>query len=143
MKRSIEFELQQSVDHRDVLFQFDARPFLSLMDVESEYIAISNPLKEDISLENYVLVDSKRLHVLKFPAETLVPANSVLHVYTCPGGNHQARFNEPNVLWTNNDGTLRRKEVLHNREPLPFAVAPLLTSPSSLSALHDAALRPQ
>jgi hypothetical protein len=84
--------------------------------VEEEYLTISNPLDEEVCVADYVLIDSKHLHAFKFPRNTMIPSKSVLYVYTCPAGNHQSDFNEPNVLWKNNDGSLRRKEALNNRK---------------------------
>jgi hypothetical protein len=115
-RRSIEFQFHRSIDHHDVLFPWDERPFISMMDVEEEYLTISNPWNTDVSLQGYRLVDAKGLHAWTFDANNIIPANSMLYVYTCPGGSHNIRFQEPNVLWTNNDGSLRRKEALHNRK---------------------------
>eukprot|EP01040_Poterioochromonas_malhamensis_P013452 gene13452-14798_t len=112
--RSIEFSFHQTEVQSDAVLSWDTHPFISAMDVETEFLTLVNPLSQDISLANYQLIDSKHIHVLKFNDTAVIPANGMLYVYTCPGGNHQTRFLEPNVLWTNHDGSLRKKEILHN-----------------------------
>lgn len=112
--RSIEFSFHQTEVQSDAVLSWDTHPFISAMDVETEFLTLVNPLSQDISLANYQLIDSKHIHVLKFNDTAIIPANGMLYVYTCPGGNHQTRFLEPNVLWTNHDGSLRKKEILHN-----------------------------
>lgn len=114
--RSIECSFQQTEDQQDALIYFGRHPFISSIDVEEEYLTIYNPLSTELNVCNYSLVDSKHHHTFTLPEEAIIPAQGTLYVYTCPGGNHQSRFQTPHVLWTNHDGSLRRKEVLNNRK---------------------------
>ncbi len=93
----------------------DFRPFISGIDLEQEILILNNPSNEPVSLENYSVQDSKHLHIYKFPSDTTIEPNSVLYLYTCPGGSHgSGELNRPFVLWKNTDGSLRKKEVLNN-----------------------------
>lgn len=90
-------------------------PFISSLDPEREFLTIYNPSASTISLAGYFVTDSKKLHRFTFPENTSVEPLSQLHLYTCPGGSHNdGEFIEPYVLWTNSDGSLRKKEVLNN-----------------------------
>lgn len=93
-------------------------PYLSAMDVEKELIVVANPLPQDVDLSNYFVQDINGTHRLCFPSGTILPASSHLFVYSCPGGdkNESRTYREPYVLWRNQDGSLRRKEVLNNRK---------------------------
>lgn len=96
-------------------FPLSDTPFISSLDAEEEYLTIYNPSHEALSLDGYSLTDSKKLHRFTFPEGTEIASLSQLHVYTCPGGSHhKTDFIQPCVLWTNFNGTLRRKEVLNN-----------------------------
>lgn len=110
--RSIEIEFHQDALYAE--FPLSETPYICAMDVDQEYLTIYNPGKHELSLKGYFITDSKRLHTFTFPDSTMIGAHSELFLYTCPGANHHDTFREPNVLWKNHDGSLRRKEVLNN-----------------------------
>jgi len=96
-------------------FPLSNTPYISAIDTEEEYITIFNPSFEEISLANYRIEDSRGLYVFKIPEGCMVPPQTSLYLYTCPGRPHSSEpFRQPHVLWTNHDGSLRKKEVLKN-----------------------------
>jgi hypothetical protein len=96
-------------------FPLSETPYISAINTEEEYLTIFNPSFEEISLAGYRVEDSRGLHVFHLPKGTIVPPQSNIYVYTCPARAHSTEpFRHPNVLWTNHDGTLRKKEVLKN-----------------------------
>ena len=63
------------------------------------------------------MADGNRIHIFKFPRDAVIPCNSEVYVYTCPGRMKKEELDglpTPNILWKNLDGSLRRKEVLNN-----------------------------
>lgn len=89
-------------------------PYVSSIDVIDEIVIISNPSNSIIDLTGYTLCDLKKRHAFKFPPCKL-DGNSDIRIYCCPGLKHKHfEFIEPYLLWTNSDGSLRRKEVLNN-----------------------------
>lgn len=105
-------------------FPLSETPYISLLDAEQEVLTIYNPGSNVASLDGYYLQDIKHLHHFNFPPETKVLPHSELTVYTCPGGNYQRNFVEPCVKWLNNDGSLRKKEVLNNEYCTMLLYAP-------------------
>jgi hypothetical protein len=112
-RRSLEIEFVHNLACPE--FPLRDTPFISAMDADEEYLTIFNPSSEELCLDHYFVVDSKRLHKFTFGKDHIVPAHSQLHLYTCPGGNYlKGHFISPYALWMNHDGSLRRKEVLNN-----------------------------
>lgn len=95
-------------------FPLATTPFISSLDPEEEYMSIYNPGPSNLSLDQFFVVDWRHLHKFVFGPDDIVPGNSQLHLYTCPGSHHTGQYIAPYALWTNHDGTLRRKEVLNN-----------------------------
>lgn len=115
LRRSMEITFLQDLLYTE--FPLSETPFISTVDAENEIIIVSNPSSVEISLANFIVVDFRKLHRFKFPVDTKIPPHGDIHLYTCPGGHSPEPPNawrEPYVFWRNNDGSLRRKEVLNN-----------------------------
>eukprot|EP01038_Epipyxis_sp_PR26KG_P006456 gene6456-8880_t len=91
-------------------------PYITRIDAIDELFFIYNPNAiEYYPLDEHFVTDGKKMHCFKFPSNCKIPPLTEMAVYTCPGKitNHAVLI-EPHVLWTNHDGSLRRKEVLNN-----------------------------
>lgn len=90
-------------------------PYVSGIDLLEETITIYNPLGKSFDMTGYTLCDFHRNHVFKFPAGFTINEYDHVIVYCCPGKKrHLDSPRESHLLWTNNDGSFRRKEVLNN-----------------------------
>jgi hypothetical protein len=111
-------------------------PYIYSVDVLQEFVILYNPRNEYFPLDGYSIADGKMYHNFKFPSRCIIPPCSEYCIYTCPGS---AKFDhgtlmEFHVLWTNQDGSLRRMEVLNNgtkHSILSFTLSPLLYSSPS------------
>ncbi len=119
MTRSIPFhnvDEKQTCDKEAEVDEYkitENTPYISSIDVEDEILTIFNPSPKSVNLSHYYVKDDKDLHQLTFPEGTEIESKGVLYIYTCPGA-HKGAFENPNILWRNMDGSLRRKEVLNN-----------------------------
>ena len=87
------------------------------VDVLSETIRISNRSSVSRDLTGCTLRDQEDKHVFRFPDNFSLSAHSEVVVYCTPGKLEGSdSLSEPYLLWTNADGSLRRKEVLNNGE---------------------------
>ncbi len=112
-RRNIEIEFQQ--DRKYSEYQLSQTPYISSIDLIGECVTLTNPQSSAFPIKDYFITDGKKMHLFKFPDDCSIPGSATLHVYTCPGKSHNHdAFVEPYVLWTNLDGTLRKKEVLNN-----------------------------
>ena len=89
-------------------------PFISSIDLLEEIIILYNPSSSSFFLENFTLSDSYKKHIYKFPESSKISSFSFLVVDCCPGKRKEIEEKEDYLLWRNNDGTLRKKEVLNN-----------------------------
>ena len=90
-------------------------PYVSGIDLLKETITVYNPLGRSFNMTGYTLCDYHRNHVFKFPEGFALDKYSHVVVYCCPGKKkHPDVTGETHLLWTNNDGSYRRKEVLNN-----------------------------
>jgi hypothetical protein len=90
-------------------------PFISDVDIIDEKITIVNPSTADLNLTGYRISDSDVKHVYCFPDGFLLPAVSKVVLFCCPGKRaHVDDYQVNHLLWSNRDGTMRRKEVLNN-----------------------------
>ncbi len=114
-RRNIEIEFQQDRKYSEI--QLSQAPYISAIDLLGECITLTNPKNSSFDLKDYFVTDGKKMHIFIFPEDCVIPASSTMNVYTCPGKVEDHNdFIEPYVLWTNLDGSLRRKEVLNNGE---------------------------
>lgn len=113
IRRPIEIEFIENPDASDV--PLTSMPYIISIDAINESIVLFNPHSEYFPLEGYFITDGHRQHVFKFPHNCKIPPQTELYLYSCPGKivNHAA-LAEPHVLWTNHDGSLRKKEVINN-----------------------------
>lgn len=110
-RRNIEIE----IEHDRSAGARGETPYILSLDLLAENVTLANPQGVEISLKDYFITDYKKLHFFKFPDDCVIAANGNLVVHTCPGRSKgNAEFVEPCVLWTNHDGSLRKKEVLNN-----------------------------
>ncbi|CAM9952253.1 unnamed protein product [Pylaiella littoralis] len=98
---------------------FRPPPYISWADLSAEMVTIQNPSAwSGASLDGYTLSDRLQKHTFHFPAGCVVRARRSLTLYCCPGKlSEGALDNLPQttaVLWKNQDGSLRRKEVMDN-----------------------------
>jgi hypothetical protein len=117
IRRSIEIDVLQNRKYTDsnCSISNDQTVFISSLDLTGEIVVLTNPTNKNVSIEKWSISDGKKLHTFVFPVNCVIHGNSTLNVYTCPGGEHNGGvFINPCVLWTNLDGTMRRKEVLNN-----------------------------
>lgn len=124
IRRSLEIDFLHNLVCPE--FPLSETPFISSLNAQEEYITLYNPSSQPFNLDGFFLADSRKLHYLLFTNQDKIEARSQLYIYCCPGNpninhNHSTKsakqtssFMEPNVLWKNNDGSLRKKEVLNN-----------------------------
>eukprot|EP00903_Cladosiphon_okamuranus_P006717 g6555.t1 len=97
---------------------FRPPPFISWVDLEAETVTIENPSAwRGAWLDGYTLTDRHHRHTYHFPSGSVVRARRSLILYCCPGKlSDEALENLPRnaLLWRNQDGSLRKKEVLDN-----------------------------
>jgi hypothetical protein len=90
-------------------------PYVSGIDLLDETITVYNPLGKSIDMTGYSLCDYHRNHMFKFPSGFVLDKCEHVTVFCCPGKKkHVEQPGEIHLLWTNNDGSYRRKEVLNN-----------------------------
>lgn len=90
-------------------------PFISDIDLIKETIIIYNPSSSLYSFKGYTISDYHKRHIFSFPDDFILEPYSSVIIYCCPGKiRHVEDIQENHLLWTNSDGTLRRKEVLNN-----------------------------
>eukprot|EP00602_Paraphysomonas_sp_CaronLab_P008398 CAMPEP_0185026256 /NCGR_PEP_ID=MMETSP1103-20130426/10186_1 /TAXON_ID=36769 /ORGANISM="Paraphysomonas bandaiensis, Strain Caron Lab Isolate" /LENGTH=360 /DNA_ID=CAMNT_0027559767 /DNA_START=152 /DNA_END=1234 /DNA_ORIENTATION=- len=66
-------------------------------------------------MRGYSVSDFHKNHVFTFPDDFRMEKLSFVRIYTCPGRmKHSPVCDDPYLLWTNNDGSLRKKEILNN-----------------------------
>lgn len=113
IRRPIEIEFQENADVAE--YPLTSMPYIANIDALNESVVLYNPHTEYFPLDGFFVTDGHRQHVFRFPAKCKIPPLTELYLYCCPGKivNHAALM-EPHVLWTNHDGTLRKKEVLNN-----------------------------
>jgi hypothetical protein len=90
-------------------------PYVANIDLLEETIVIYNPSSQDHSMEGYYLHDYHQIHCYTFPSDFILPSQSSVTLYCCPG-KYGRELNESQTVlfWKNNDGSLRKKEVLNN-----------------------------
>lgn len=96
-------------------------PYISNINLLDETITLYNPSSIDHPMKGYYLHDYHQKHSYKFPDNYIFPAKSYVTIYCCPGQlpHHDSLSDtETILLWKNNDGSLRRKEVLNNGKSL-------------------------
>jgi hypothetical protein len=100
-------------------------PVIVDVDLIEETFVVYNPnvphesgiMHNAFHLHNWTVSDQRKLHVHRFGPDCWLLPQMKLHVYTCPGkstGIPRGGFKEPYILWTNRDGSLRKKEILNN-----------------------------
>jgi hypothetical protein len=117
IRRNIEINFLQNRKYTDSNCpkSNDKTVFISSLDLIGEIAVLTNPTNDNVSVEKWSISDGKKLHTFVFPLNCVIHRNSTLNVYTCPGREHNGGvYTNPCVLWTNLDGTMRKKEVLNN-----------------------------
>ncbi len=117
IRRNIEINFLQNRKYTDSNCpkSNDKTVFISSLDLIGEIAVLTNPTNDNVSIEKWSISDGKKLHTFVFPLNCVIHRNSTLNVYTCPGREYNGGvYTNPCVLWTNLDGTMRKKEVLNN-----------------------------
>jgi hypothetical protein len=92
-------------------------PYVANINLLDETIEIYNPSSQDHPMEGYYLHDYHQSHRYNFPSDFILPSQSSVTLYCCPGKYGPAvdsSQRERVLYWRNNDGSLRKKEVLNN-----------------------------
>ncbi|CAM9467935.1 unnamed protein product [Ectocarpus sp. 6 AP-2014] len=97
---------------------FRPPPFIAHADLEAETVTIRNPsVWTGANLAGYTLTDRLQRHTYHFPERFVLRARTSLTLYCCPGKFSEGALHnlpQPFLLWHNQDGSLRRKEVMEN-----------------------------
>lgn len=97
---------------------FRPPPYVSRADLKSETITLCNPaVWGSANLSGYNLSDRARHHMYSFPQGYSLPAGKSVTLHCCPGKLSPAEVDalpKRDLLWKNQDGSLRRKEVLND-----------------------------
>ncbi|CAM9855233.1 unnamed protein product, partial [Discosporangium mesarthrocarpum] len=97
---------------------FQPPPYVSGADLIGERIIISNPsLLSGAAVGGYTLRARSARHTFIFPEGAVIPPQGSITVYCSPGHLSKEELRgvgKGDLLWLNQDGTLRRKEVLNN-----------------------------
>lgn len=92
-------------------------PYVSNINLLDETITLYNPSSYDHPMTGYYLHDYHQKHCYKFPDNFILLSKSFVTLYCCPGKlayHQELQETETKLFWKNNDGSLRKKEVLNN-----------------------------
>merc|ERR1711871_92633 len=89
-------------------------PFISDIDLKDEMIQVRNPSSTICNLSGWHISDDEKRNSWTIPANTTIPPRGSLHIYCCAKGEHMRHLKEPNLFWTNKNGTRRMKNVLND-----------------------------
>ena len=89
-------------------------PFIADIDLKDEMIHVRNPSSTASDVSGWYVSDDGKRNKWRLPANTIISPKGSIHIYCCGKGEHMKHLKEPNLFWTNKDGTRRMRNVLND-----------------------------
>ena len=114
-------------------------PFVSFLNTQEEEIVVHNPRNMAVAMEGWYVHDESGAHRFNFPFDFMLPGNSSVVIYACPGKYLPAIENRPDLhlMWKTEKGTSRKAEVLNNEGETIYLKTPQDSLASRMTVSAD------